>query len=112
MKHANGPAGQTILMQLGYNFSVRKSVSEQVFVDPKTPQAEERWLAATKYQQFEPLNEVYGKVRTVHNYYWSQITDENVRRPVNEAVRLADDLVNQIYKGGDIPADWEGNPKS
>ena len=54
----------------------------------------------------------YTKVRTVHNYYWNQITDENVRRPVNEAVRLADETVNKIYKGGEIPADWEGAPKS
>lgn len=111
MKYANGADGQATLMQLGYNFSVRKSVAEKVFVDPKSPQSEERWLAATKYQHFEPLNEVYTKVRQVHNYYWNQITDENVRRPVNEAVRLADENVNKIYKGGDIPADWEGLPK-
>jgi hypothetical protein len=58
-----------MLMQLGYNFSVRKSVAEKIFVDPKSPQSEERWLAATKYQHFEPLNEVYTKVRQVHNYY-------------------------------------------
>ena len=112
VKFATGPEGQTTLMQLGYNFSVRKSVSERVFVDPRSPQAEERWLEATRYQHFEPLNEVYQKVRQVHNYYWSQVTEEGVRRPVNEAVRLADELVNRIYQGGDIPADWEGQPRS
>ncbi|MGH2355466.1 MAG: ABC transporter substrate-binding protein [Chloroflexota bacterium] len=111
MKYATGPEGQTKLTELGYLYSVRKSVAEKVFVDPSSPQHEERWLEAVKFQHFEPLNEVYEKVRQVHNYYWNQITNEQIRRPVNEAVRLADEIVNKIYQGGDIPADWEGLPK-
>jgi hypothetical protein len=30
---------------------------------------------------------------------------------VAQAVQLADDVVNKLYKGGDIPADWEGLPR-
>lgn len=112
MKYATSAEGQATLTELGYLYSVRKSVAERVFVDPKSPQHEERWLEAVRYQHFEPLNEVYEKVRQVHNFYWNQITDEQARRPVAEAVRLADEVVNKIYKGGDIPADWEGMPKS
>jgi ABC-type glycerol-3-phosphate transport system substrate-binding protein len=111
MKFATGPEGQTILTELGYLYSVRRSVAEKVFIDPRSPQHEERWLEAVKYQHFEPLNEVYEKVRQVHNFYWSQITDESVRRPVAETVRLADEVVNAVYQGGDIPPDWEGLPK-
>lgn len=112
MKYATGPDGQTTLMQLGYLFSVRRSIAEKVFVDPKSPQHEERWLEATRNQHFEPLCEVYPKIQQVHNFYWSQVTDEGVRRPVNEALRLIDETVNKIFQGGDLPADWEGLPKS
>ena len=111
IKYATSPEGQTVLTELGYLYSVRKSVAEKVFIDPRSPQHEERWLEAVKHQVFEPLNEVYEKVRQVHNFYWNQITDEAVRRPVAQAVQLADEVVNKLYKGGDIPADWEGLPR-
>ncbi|HEV2125176.1 MAG TPA: hypothetical protein VGW38_20695, partial [Chloroflexota bacterium] len=107
-----GPEGQATLLRLGYLFSVRKSVAQQVFVDPKTPQHEERWVDATRYQHFEPLTDVYPKIQQVHNFYWNQIADEQVRRPINEAVRLIDETVNKVFKGGDLPADWEGRPKT
>ena len=47
----------------------------------------------------------------MYGYYWGQITNESVRRPVNEAVRLADEVVNKVFQGGDLPPDWEGLPR-
>jgi len=112
MKFATGKDGQTILAQQKFLPPIRKSVAQSpAFADPKTSQHEERWTEAKRYEHFEPLCEVYPKLGQVYSYYWGQITNESVRRPVNEAVRLADEVVNKVFQGGDIPADWEGLPK-
>lgn len=112
MKFATGPDGQAILARLKFLPPIRRSVAQQVFVDPNTTQHEERWIEAKRYEHFEPLCEVYPKLEQVYSYYWGQMNNESVQRPVSEAVRLADEVVNKVFQGGDLPADWEGRPRS
>ncbi|MDQ3701854.1 MAG: extracellular solute-binding protein, partial [Chloroflexota bacterium] len=112
MKFATGPDGQSLLAELKFLPPIRKSVATSpTFADPGTPQHEERWIEAKRYEHFEPLCEVYPKLEQVYGYYWGQINNEGTRRPVNEALRLADEVVNKVFQGGDLPADWEGLPR-
>jgi multiple sugar transport system substrate-binding protein len=107
MKYATGVEGQSTLIRLGYLMSVRKSVNEKVYVDPRTPQHEERWLQATAYQHFEPLCEVYPQMQQVHNYYWDQMMSEEFKREPAEVVKLMDETINQLFQTGDLPANWQ-----
>jgi multiple sugar transport system substrate-binding protein len=106
LKYIVSPDGQTTLMKTRLLLSVRKSVAQKIWPDPTTPQNEERWLKSFEHWAFDPLSDVYPEMSQVHDFYWKRVTDDQVRQPVNDALRQADDTINRLFKTGELPVNW------
>jgi multiple sugar transport system substrate-binding protein len=108
IKFVLAPEGQARIANLGRAMPARPSVANsEAFLDPnQQPEHENVFLDAVEYYHVQPINLYWNELWTVIGKYWEEMSNEDIRLPVEEGAAKVCAGVNYLFENGELPADY------
>jgi len=102
------PEGQGRIAELGRAMPARPSVANsEAFLNPDLPPPhEEVFLDAVEYYHVQPINLYWDEMWTIIGKYWEEMSNEDIRLPVEEGVAKICEGVNYLFEHGEMPAEY------
>jgi multiple sugar transport system substrate-binding protein len=108
IKFILAPEGQARIANLGRAMPARPSVANsEAFMDPnQQPEHENVFLDAVEYYHVQPINLYWNELWAVIGKYWEEMSNEDIRLPVEEGVTKICAGVNYLFENGELPAEY------
>jgi multiple sugar transport system substrate-binding protein len=100
--------GQARIAELGRAMPARPSVANsEDFMNPDLPPPNEKvFYDAVEYYHVQPINLYWDEMWTVIGKYWDEMSNEDIRLPVEEGCAKIAAGVNYLFENGELPADY------